>query len=91
MRRKPNSQNRQSKITDGHRHAAEQRASPSRPIAAVATTPSSGVVRLASIAGPAMANTSRVCVGLADGAVVDFSGWYLQHQSSMVIPSLAAV
>src|SRR5215510_1805543 len=32
-------------------------ASPSRPIAAVATSPSSGVVRLASIAGPAIENT----------------------------------
>src|SRR5215470_5026176 len=32
-------------------------ASPSRPMAAVATSPSSGVVRLASIAGPAIENT----------------------------------
>src|SRR5262249_53809878 len=32
-------------------------ASPSRPIAAVATRPSSGVVRFASIAGPAIATT----------------------------------
>src|SRR5262249_32699896 len=32
-------------------------ASPSRPTAAVATSPSSGVVRLASIAGPAIENT----------------------------------
>src|SRR5712671_444218 len=36
-------------------------ASPSRPTAAVATSPSKGVVRLASMAGPAIENT-RACV-----------------------------
>src|SRR5215470_2150097 len=36
-------------------------ASPSRPTAAVATRPSKGVVRLASMAGPAIENT-RACV-----------------------------
>ena len=38
-------------------------ASPSRPIAIVATMPSSGVVRLATIAGPAMANTCALVTG----------------------------
>src|SRR5262245_41202821 len=36
-------------------------ASPSRPTAAAATSPSNGVVRLASMAGPAIENT-RACV-----------------------------
>src|SRR6195952_1988898 len=57
MRRKANSQNRQSKITDAIATPPSSVASPSRPIAMVATMPSSGVVRLATIAGPAMANT----------------------------------
>src|ERR1700716_4489500 len=57
MRRKPNSQNRQSKITDAIATPPSSVASPSRPIAVVETMPISGVVRFATIAGPAMANT----------------------------------
>ena len=57
MRRKPNSQNRQSKITEVIATPPSSVASPSRPIAVVETMPISGVVRLATIAGPAMANT----------------------------------
>ena len=57
MRRNANSQNRQSNITDAMATPPSSVASPSRPIAIVATMPSSGVVRLATIAGPAMANT----------------------------------
>ena len=55
-------------------------ASPSRPIAVVETMPISGVVRFATIAGPAMANTCAVvtldgdgrdaCLELDDHAVV---------------------
>src|SRR5262245_28079888 len=37
-------------------------ASPSRPMAAVATSPNSGVVRLASIAGPAIENTRALVI-----------------------------
>lgn len=59
MRRKPNSQNRQSKITDAIATPPSSAASSSRPIAVVETTPISGVVRFATIAGPAMANTWR--------------------------------
>src|SRR4030088_2598573 len=60
MRRKPNSQNRQSKMTDAMATPPSSVASPSRPIATVETTPISGVVRLATIAGPAMAKTCAV-------------------------------
>src|SRR5258708_5415394 len=60
MRRKPNSQNRQSKITDAIATPPSSVASPSLPIAIVETMPISGVVRLATIAGPAMANTCAV-------------------------------
>src|SRR6267142_225887 len=60
MRRKPNSQNRQSKITDATATPPSSVASPSLPIAIVETMPISGVVRLATIAGPAMANTCAV-------------------------------
>ena len=60
MRRKPNSQNRQSNSTEAIATPPSSVASPSRPIAVVETMPSSGVVRLATIAGPAMANTCAV-------------------------------
>jgi len=60
MRRKPNSQNRQSKITDAMATPPSSVASPSRPIAIVETMPISGVVRFAIIAGPAMAKTCAV-------------------------------
>ena len=61
MRRKPNTQKMQSNTSADIATAPSRCASPSRPITAVPTMPSSGVVRLASIAGPAMANT-RACV-----------------------------
>src|SRR3569623_356213 len=57
MRRKPNSQNMQSKISDAMATPPSTAASPSWPMAAVATMPSSGVVTLATIAGPANAKT----------------------------------
>ena len=60
MRRKANSQNRQSKITDAIATPPSSAASPSRPIAMVETMPISGVVRFATIAGPAMAKTCAV-------------------------------
>ena len=66
MRRKANSQNRQSKITDAIATPPSKVASPSRPIAVVETMPISGVVRFAIIAGPAMAKTCAV-VTLAEG------------------------
>src|SRR5262245_18836693 len=59
MRRKPNSQNRQSKMTEAIATPPSRVASPSRPIAVVETMPISGVVRFAIIAGPAMAKTCR--------------------------------
>ena len=67
MRRNANSQNRQSKITDAMATPPSSVASPSRPIAMVETMPISGVVRLATIAGPAMAKTCAV-VTLCGGA-----------------------
>ena len=57
MRRKANNQNRQSKITEAIATPPSSVASPSRPIAVVETIPISGVVRLATIAGPAIAKT----------------------------------
>src|SRR5262249_34555425 len=60
MRRKPNSQNRQSKITEAIATPPSIVASPSRPIAVVETMPISGVVRFAIIAGPAMSKTCLV-------------------------------
>src|SRR5215468_5626068 len=60
MRRKANSQNRQSKITEAIATPPSSVASPSRPIAVVETMPISGVVRFAIIAGPAMAKTCLV-------------------------------
>src|SRR5262245_56944920 len=60
MRRKPNSQNRQSNSTDASATPPSRAASSSRPIAVVETMPISGVVRFATIAGPAMANTCAV-------------------------------
>src|SRR5258707_4100036 len=60
MRRKPNNQNRQSKITDAMATPPSSVASPSRPIAIVEMIPISGVVRFATIAGPAMAKTCAV-------------------------------
>src|SRR5271169_4196575 len=60
MRWKANSQNRQSKITDAIATPPSSVASPRRPIAIVETMPISGVVRFATIAGPAMAKTSAV-------------------------------
>src|SRR5215475_3034611 len=69
MRRKANSQNRQSKITDAIATPPSSVASPSRPIAVVETMPISGVVRFAIIAGPAMAKT---CLVVTCGA--EFTG-----------------
>src|SRR3954465_9864715 len=43
-------------------------ASPSRPTAAVATNPSKGVVRLASIAGPAIENTRAWVIRMEEEA-----------------------
>src|SRR5271169_3835374 len=60
MRWKANSQNRQSKITEAIATPPSSVASPSRPIAIVETTPISGVVRFATIAGPAMVKTCAV-------------------------------
>ena len=60
MRRKANSQKTQSKITDATATPPSSVASPSRPIAIVETMPISGVVRFATIAGPAMAKTCAV-------------------------------
>src|SRR3984893_15751645 len=60
MRRKPNSQNRQSNITDAMATPPSSVASRSRPIAIVEMMPISGVVRFAIIAGPAMAKTCEV-------------------------------
>ena len=60
MRRKPNSQNMQSNSTEAIATPPSIAASPSRPIAVVETMPISGVVRFATIAGPAMANTCAV-------------------------------
>src|SRR5258708_4815054 len=60
MRRNANSQNRQSKITDAIATPPSSVASPSRPIAIVEMMPISGVVRFATIAGPAMAKTCAV-------------------------------
>src|SRR4030081_1443989 len=57
MRRKANSQNMQSNSTEAIATPPSEVASPSRPIAVVETMPISGVVRFATIAGPAMANT----------------------------------
>jgi hypothetical protein len=57
VRRKENSQNRQSKTTDVIATPPSSVASPSRPIAIVETTPINGVVRFATIAGPAIAKT----------------------------------
>ena len=66
MRRKANNQNRQSKITEAIATPPSSVASPSRPIAVVETIPISGVVRLATIAGPAMAKTcAEVTLGMA--------------------------
>ena len=67
MRRNPNSQNMQSNSTDAIATPPSSVASPSRPIAVVETMPISGVVRFATIAGPAMANTCAV-VTLDGGA-----------------------
>src|SRR5882757_2766950 len=67
MRRKANSQNRQSKITEAMATPPSSVGSPSRPIAIVETMPISGVVRFATIAGPAMAKT-RAVVTLEGGA-----------------------
>ena len=60
MRKKANSQNMQSKTRAAIATPPSTAESPSRPIAAVATTPSKGVVTLASIAGPAMVKTCRL-------------------------------
>src|SRR5258707_11007732 len=61
MRRNANSQNMQSNRTEAIATPPSEVASPSRPIAVVETMPISGVVRFATIAGPAMANT---CAGV---------------------------
>src|SRR6185436_3823654 len=73
MRRKANSQNMQSNSTDAIATPPSSVASPSRPIAVVETMPISGVVRFATIAGPAMAKTCLVVTferGL--GACMDY-------------------
>src|ERR1700681_1813690 len=66
MRRNANSQNRQSKMTEAMATPPSSVASPSCPIATVETMPISGVVRFATIAGPAMAKTCAVVT--LDGA-----------------------
>ncbi len=68
MRKKANSQNRPSNTSADMAMPPSRCASPSRPIAAVPTMPSSGVVRLASIAGPAMAKTRALVTGPVEGA-----------------------
>ncbi len=60
MRRNANSQKMQSNSTEAIATPPSSVASPSRPIAVVETMPISGVVRFATIAGPAMANTCAV-------------------------------
>src|SRR5262245_54782876 len=65
MRKKPNSQKMQSNTSAAMATPPSSAASPRRPIAAVATRPSSGVVRLASIAGPAIENTRALVIGLS--------------------------
>ena len=60
MRRNANSQNMQSNSTEAIATPPSSVASPSLPIAVVETMPISGVVRFATIAGPAMANTCAV-------------------------------
>src|SRR6201992_3772223 len=74
MRRNANSQNMQSKSTDAIATPPSRVAPPSRPIAVVETMPISGVVRLATIAGPAIANTCAVVTldgGLGEEACTD--------------------
>src|SRR5258708_13991230 len=60
VRRTANSKRRQSKITDAMARPPSSVGSPSRPIAIVEMIPISGVVRFATIAGPAMAKTCAV-------------------------------
>src|SRR5215469_1541131 len=71
MRRKANSQNMQSKITEAIATPPSSAGSPSRPIAVVETMPINGVVRLAIIAGAAMAKTCEV-VTFVGGASTNF-------------------
>src|SRR5262249_23033029 len=61
MRRKPKIQKIRSNTSADMATAPMRCASPRRPMTAVPTMPRSGVVRLATIVGAAMANT-RVCV-----------------------------
>ena len=60
MRRNANSQDTQSNRTEAIATPPSSAASPGRPIAVVETMPISGVVRFATIAGPAMVNTCAV-------------------------------
>ena len=73
MRRKPNSQNRQSNTTDAIATPPSSVASPSRPIAMVETMPISGVVRFATIAGPAMAKTCAVVTFVGETSNREFA------------------
>ena len=68
MRKKANSQNRPSNTSADMAMPPSRCASPSRPIAAVPTMPSSGVVRFASIAGPAMAKTRALVTAAVESA-----------------------
>jgi hypothetical protein len=60
MRKNENSQKMQSNSTEAVATPPSSVASPSRPIAVMETIPISGVVRFATIAGPAMAKTCAV-------------------------------
>ena len=74
MRRNPNSQNMQSKITDAIATPQSKAASPRRPTAVVEAIPIKGVVKLATIAGPAMANTRAVVTLVRKWVGVSFTG-----------------
>src|SRR5262249_33301881 len=70
LRRKPNSPKIQSTTSADMATPPSRCASPSRPITAVETIPSSGVVRLASIAGPAIWKTRAWVMSNGPGEVV---------------------
>src|ERR1700733_10760929 len=72
VRRKENSQNMQSKTTDAIATPPSSVASPSRPMRSLGTTPISGVVRLATIAGPAMAKTRALVTFELKGGGLQF-------------------
>src|ERR1700722_9057823 len=89
VRKKQDSQNRQSKTTDVIATPPSSVASPSRPMAIVETTPISGVVRFATIAGPAMAKTRAL-------VILEFNGsnlktlWFERDRIETLSPARAA-